>query len=79
MLRVEDGDNSHYIYIKHVERLLHLHHYLKDKDSRFCPMCNNSIKLDKYENHISLCYNIAINSNTDRSIVVLPKPETYIR
>ena len=41
-------------------------------------MCNSSIKLDKYENHISLCYNIAINSNTDRSIVSLPKPETYM-
>jgi hypothetical protein len=79
LLRVEEGDNSHYIYIKHIERLLHLHHYLKDKDNRFCPLCNGTVKLCEYDSHISLCYKIALDTTSDKTIIQLPKPGSYMK
>jgi hypothetical protein len=79
LLRVEEGDNSHYIYIKHIERLLNLHHYLKDKDSRFCPMCNGTVKLNEYESHISLCYKITLDTTADKTIITLQKPGSYMK
>ena len=38
LLRIEDDEKAHYIYIKHVGRLLNLHHYLNDKDTTDCPI-----------------------------------------
>ena len=34
LLRVENDETSHYIYIKHVERLFNLHHQGCDKDKK---------------------------------------------
>ena len=36
LLRVEDGDKSHYIYIKKIDSLFNIHHQAIDKDKR-CP------------------------------------------
>ena len=36
LLRVENEQNAHYIYIKHLDRLLHNHHYCKDCDRKMC-------------------------------------------
>jgi hypothetical protein len=33
LLLIEQDDKYHYVYIKHIGRLLNLHHYLKDKDT----------------------------------------------
>jgi hypothetical protein len=73
LLRVEEGDTSHYIYIKRIESLLNLHHHLQDKDNRFCPMCNGSIKLNEYEKHVSLCYTVRLDTTSDRTILEIPK------
>ena len=78
LLRVEDGDTSHYIYIKRIESLLNLHHHLQDKDNRFCPMCNGSIKLNEYEKHVSLCYKVTLDTTSDRTIIELPKRGSFM-
>jgi hypothetical protein len=45
LLRVEQDDKSHYIYIKHIERLFNLHHHVEDKDKKLCPMCNGKVEI----------------------------------
>ena len=45
LLRIEDEEQSHYVYIKHIDRLVNLHHHLVDKDKRFCPICEKGVKL----------------------------------
>ena len=55
LLRVNYEEKSHYIYIKHIERLLNLHHQLIDKDKRFCPMCNGK---KKYVIILNMCMNV---------------------
>jgi hypothetical protein len=39
LLRIEQEEQSHYVYIKKIESLLNLHHQLVDKDKRHCPIC----------------------------------------
>ena len=55
LLRIENDEKSHYVYVKHVERLLNLHHQAVDKDKRFCPMCEGKIKLCDYTKHLKDC------------------------
>ena len=56
LLRIEDEEQSHYVYIKHIDRLVNLHHQLIDKDKRFCPICEKGVKLNEYTRHVSQCY-----------------------
>ena len=67
------------VYIKHIERFLNLHHHLQDKDNRFCPMCNGSVKLNDYAKHISLCYKIALDTTSDKTIIKLRKPGSSLK
>ena len=72
-LRIEDDEKAHYIYIKHIGKLLHLHHYLKDKDTTFCPICKCSIKLQEFDKHISNCKKLSMSTLGDSTIVTLPE------
>ena len=56
LLRVEEEDQAHYIYIKHIDRLFNLHHHVVDKDKRSCPICTKKIHIDDYKSHLSQCY-----------------------
>ena len=56
LLRIDDEEQSHYVYIKHIDRLVKLHHHLIDKDKRFCPICEKGVKLNEYTRHVSQCY-----------------------
>ena len=71
LLRVEDDVQAHYIYIKHIGRLLNLHHYLKDKDTTYCPICRRSIKLKEFDKHISNCKKLSMNTLGDSTSVAL--------
>ena len=75
LLRIENESTAHYIYIKHIERLLNLHHQMDDKDKRFCPICNGKIKLCEYSQHISKCYKFACEG----SLLSLPKPGSIMK
>ena len=73
LLRIEDGEKAHCIYIKNIGRLLKLHHYLKDKDTTYCPICRGSIKLKEFDKHISSCNRLSMNTLGDSTIVTLPE------
>ena len=75
LLRTENDEKAHFIYIKHVERLLNLHHYTVDKDKRFCPMCNGKTKFCEYDKHLKVCYQFC----EEGSMLKLPKPESVMK
>jgi hypothetical protein len=74
-LRVENDETSHYIYIKHVERLFNLHHQGCDKDKTYCPMCQGKIKLCEYSKHLSFCYKFC----KEGSILKLPPEKSFMK
>jgi hypothetical protein len=57
LLRVTEGENSHYIYIKNVLHFINFVKCSKDKDKSFCPICQKKVKNDKYKQHIDICRN----------------------
>ena len=42
LLRIEAGNNSHYVYIKNIDHFFNLHTYTHDTNKRFCPICRKS-------------------------------------
>ena len=46
LLRFDAEAKSHYIYIKHVSRLLNLNHFVTSKDKEWCPYCEKHTKDD---------------------------------
>ena len=58
LLRIEYEDQSHYVYVKHIQRLLNLNSYTKpDVCKEFCPYCNKNINsTDFFNNHLRDCY-----------------------
>ncbi|MFM7978754.1 MAG: hypothetical protein ACKPKO_05510, partial [Candidatus Fonsibacter sp.] len=62
LLRVEDGDKAHYIYIKNVAHFFNLCHNCIEGDHRYCPICSNQVSLKEYDRHISFCYEYSKNS-----------------
>ena len=75
LLRIEQDTKSHYIYIKHIERLFNLHSSGDDKDKKLCPMCNGKIKLCEYSKHISMCYKFC----KEGSLLKLPEPGSTMK
>ena len=60
LLRIENEENSHYVYIKHIERLFNLHaNHCTNEPKRFCPICNGKISHDKFATHLKDCYKFA--------------------
>ena len=71
LLRVEDGEKSHYVYIKHIQRLLNILTYVNYVEKQFCPYCNTNVNADDYiTNHVGDCYKRASNEG---SLVKLPE------
>ena len=56
LLRIENYDNAHYIYIKHIERLFHTHVSSKTAGTKFCPLCATNVEDKEYRNHLRKCY-----------------------
>ena len=63
LLRIRDETKSHYVYIKHISRLLHLKNYVIDKDKQFCPFCNKDVMSKNYTKHIKEHTNINDGAN----------------
>jgi hypothetical protein len=84
LFRVEQEEQSHYIYIKHLERLMNMHKLTCHKRKRFCPMCqkpivveptnDDEIGVDKFKLHLSKCYKFA----RDSTLIKLPDPGTQM-
>ena len=72
LLKVEHEEQSHYIYIKHIDRLLNTHRLTCHKDKAFCPICqkpvvvkhenDDEIGVDKFRLHLSKCYKFSKES-----------------
>ena len=75
LLRIEEGEKNHYIYIKHISHLLNLATHINDKDKKICPMCNCKIPIDKFNKHISDCYKFSKNG----SLLKLPEPGSVMK
>ena len=72
LLRIEYEDQSHYVYVKHIQRLLNLNSYTKpDVCKEFCPYCNKNINsTDFFNNHLRDCYKRACGEG---SLIKLPE------
>ena len=68
--RVEDDEQSHFIYIKLIGRLMNIHQHTTDKDKRFCPLRNGKIQQTEFTKHITECYRFA----KDSTLIKLPTP-----
>ena len=55
LLRIEDGDNGHYIYIKHLERLFHTYTCSAIVGKKICPLCEKKIDEKEYRAHLTQC------------------------
>ena len=72
LLRIQNETMSHYVYIKHIARLLNLNSYTKaDETKEFCPYCNKNVKVtDFFDNHLRDCYKRACGEG---SLIKLPE------
>ena len=52
LLRKENEDKSHYVYIKSISRLSNLSNNSTDVDKELCPYCNLKFQSHKFETHI---------------------------
>ena len=72
LLKVDDKDQSHYIYVKHIDRLLNTHKLTCHKDKQYCPICSqkivitkendDEIGIDKFRQHLAKCHKFAKES-----------------
>ena len=49
LLRIENGDNGHYIYIKQLERLFHTYACSATVGKKICPLCEKKIDEKEYK------------------------------
>ena len=69
LLRISDGEQSHYVYIKHISRLFNLEKYT-DERKCFCPFCNHKVKGEHMDKHLACCYKL---SKETGGILKMPK------
>ena len=59
LLRIDQGDKSHYVYIKNLDHFIHAHKHVEDASKRTCPCCQCKVHVHEFKVHISKCYNYA--------------------
>jgi hypothetical protein len=74
-LRIEDWAKSHYIYIKHIARLINLNAY-KPHTGCWCPYCEKPQPEEDIRSHIGKCYKLQFN---DGSLLKLPEEGSYMK
>ena len=67
LLRIDNDEKSHYIHIKHLQRLFNLNRIVSNKDKNYCPYCEKQCEENMGE-HIKQCYNIQLR---DRDLSLL--------
>ena len=75
LLRIENEERSHFVYIKHISRLLSMSTQKDDCNKRFCPFCQAKVSFEKFDKHISACYNIA----KEGTILTMPKEGSVMK
>jgi hypothetical protein len=70
LLRIGDETKSHYVYIKHIQRLLNKTTHVSGANKKMCPFCEKLICCDDFEtNHIKDCHR---KSTEEGALIVLP-------
>lgn len=75
LLRVESEEKSHYVYIKHLPRLLNLNAH-KSHRGCWCPYCEKPQQEENIRDHISKCYKLQFN---DGALLTLPDKGSYMK
>jgi hypothetical protein len=76
LLRIENEEKSHYVYIKHLSRFINLSYMNKNIDMDcFCPYCNKQQK-ENFTEHIKKCYKSQFNDGT---LLKLPEKDTFMK
>ena len=76
LLRLENNEgNSHYVYIKHIDRLMHTHHRVEDTGKMMCLYCQQKIPAENYNEHIHQCYKLAQDTG---ALLQLPNEGSYM-
>ena len=63
LLRIEENDKAHYIYIKNIAHLFNICEHCIDADYRYCPICSKQVSIKGYDAHISKCYQYSKNQH----------------
>jgi hypothetical protein len=75
LLRIENEETSHYVYIKHLSRLINLIYNGKTTNQQFCPFCEKACD-ECLIQHIPKCYKLQFKEN---ALVELKPPGTYMK
>ena len=75
MLRIDNDEKSHYIYIKHLQRLFNLNRIVSNTDKSYCPYCEKHCE-DNMSDRIKRCYRLQFN---DGALLKLPPPNSYMK
>ena len=70
LLRIENEDNAHYIYIKHLERFFNTHTCSQLTGTKICPFCQKNVKEKEHKTHLAQCFKFA----KEGTIIKLPEP-----
>ena len=74
LLRIEDEETSHYVYIKHLSRFINLNYNGKATGQNFCPFCEKQCD-ECLISHIPKCYKLQFQEG---ALVRLPEPGKYM-
>ena len=73
LLIIENEEKSHYIYIKHIDRLLHTNIHFSGANKIMCPYYEKMICTDDFDkNHNKYCYKQITEEGT---LIQLPEKE----
>ena len=76
LLRIENKEKSHYIYIKNYSRLINLSAKTKNTEGTFCQYCEKLHRNEDFREHIRKCYKLHFN---DGAILKVAEPGTYMK
>jgi hypothetical protein len=75
LLRIENEETSHYVYIKHLSRLINFNFNGKTTAKQLCPYCEKACD-ECLTTHIKTCYKIQFKEG---ALLKLPEPDTYMK
>ena len=76
LLRIESEDKSHYIYIKHIQRLLNKNTHTSGANKLMCPYCSKMVCCNDFDKHIKECYKKA---TTEGALIKLPEKGSVMK
>ena len=76
LLRIENEEKSHYVYIKHLSRLMNFNRHYSHVDGSWCPYCEKHQGDEIMSDHIKKCFKLQFN---DGALLKLPAEGQYMK